>query len=447
MSVSNRLAAAIEESVDSGRISSSFFSPHQISALFGESDLPIKKDAYEVLHFSRDKDLKIYNDTREAKVYHEDEFFFDPPEAIKTQISSKEMTRYVSKPKRTINLSIGSSNYKRFTRDNSNLESVTGTKIMALKNHEVNKNEKTDFDIFASRHSIVDLISLRNGTGKKLHVVLYDDQIFIESDGGGSYGVDPSGMCGHNIVELLTTPLNREAKSSEPIFTPAADNSVKFNSLVKHEFPKLKTSILISNEISAIKRPSKGGDGDEGDYALENILKLKCQVGEMKVPAALVQCYLAGTPELVLGIKSGGYCLRKIIKYSVKEELSVQELSQEYLDKYLGFVTSFIKRMAFKHKKPKPHSKTCFILSRDSMGITMKPAELSDSQIDKTLSSLFVKFRETMEKAKILHLTYDEYMKKFFKTEESSKFEKEEKPGTSSSADGLAESLVKLSVN
>lgn len=295
---------------------------------------------------------------------------------------------------------MGYRDYHYHNRMLSSIPAVQAPKLVALKIYEEERQCAVDTDIVASRHSLLDILILpfeRTAVDQK--VVKIDDQIFVESL-QSTAPLDPGSMTGCNFAELMTSQHIDKGR-----FTPAKDNSIKYNTFMQHEFPASKSKVLISSEIKAVHEGFLSIAGSELELPYEipkYSIELKCRYFESNYlerlfRKTLIQCYLAATEELVIGYRDWRQNLKYIRRYAVNDYLDNPKYpcNRDFLDKWFAFLTLFIKKFAAKNDPSRECHYSIFYFEREDV-IRMRPKRLSKLEANKVVQDDFVKWRELL---------------------------------------------------
>lgn len=348
-----------------------------------------KDPSYEALYYSRTKSLDIELDRSLARTWVMDERLFIEDKDTKTW----SMRRF------PIYIGYGHKKYQDFRLKVVLLEDKarTGTKYVALANSE-RKGLKVQADLVATRSTMVDLMLTGIDNPKVLSwIYAVNDQLFLENDRKRGY-MNPAGMTGPNFEELMTVRQNFERKFR---FECAKNNNEKYNSLVRHS-SLMKDSILVTCEIDAVK-PQQNHDLKER-FGLDDPVKNLDRYVEFKARVqgrfdlkyfhpALVQCYLAGTPTLVVGIKDR-LDLISVKEWDVNEILlsgRMKRLEKWFLDRWLIFLIRFIKICILKKRNGNLQA---FCIELQGSKLIIREHERSRLEIEAALTSDFLKWRE-----------------------------------------------------
>lgn len=351
-----------------------------------------------------------------------------------------------------IHLGTGFKQFEHMSKQNLlDMDRMRGTKYTALLQNE-RKGGKIEADIVATRSTFVDPIMAAIEYDRFLAwIYAVNDQLFLESDRPSS-PMTAAVMTGFNFEELMTV---KQAQVGRRIaFKWAKDNREKYNTLVRHSCLLKNASILVSCEVDAVrpdemvdasngpktetankkqfedKNPSKSDERaqstvqltelketeksknispkasdshDETKLTLDNpkenlgrYVEFKARVERnshiSNFKKALVQCYLAGTPTLVIGIKDG-LKLTSIKEYSVPEVLSgrMRRMEPQFLDRWLIFLVRFMKACVAKLRKDGIQS---FLFATEGSKIVIREIPRSRLEIEGALTAAFLEWRE-----------------------------------------------------
>ncbi|CUM64429.1 uncharacterized protein PRCAT00002033001 [Priceomyces carsonii] len=375
----------LHDSVKKGRISGAFLRSQEFIDILDSWEVN-KTKGYEQLFYSRNEQLKV-NLTREgARLYNLSRDIFNEEEEVLDGVN--------------IDLTTGYKDYKFYSRSRFPEEAVRGTKYVALLEYEkVNGPVRTN--IITSRHTLLDLMMI---IFKKeffcTNLVHYGGQIYMESN-RKSLPIDKSSMTGYNF-EAVVTVQNEDDTKKPFVFVPLKSNAIKYNSMILHEFPSLDTSILVSCEIDAIKQEFDKSqemtlETDSRTEVLENYIELKSKIGisNSSIIKAILQCYVAGTSDLKVGIRDKhSSCLKRVAEIDVKEYIhSKGSFKLRYLDKWLAFICSFIKLSVRRRCKggSKREFRVVFDLRNDMLKIF--PYSLNKDDLEITVLPKYLAWR------------------------------------------------------
>jgi RAT1-interacting protein len=350
-----------------------------------------KQPLYEALYYSRTPSLEIELDRSLAKTWIIDENLF----LENKDSNSWRMRRF------PIDLGYGHRRFQDIRLKVMLLEEKarSGTKYVALANSE-RKGVKVQADIVATRSTLVDLMQAGIKKCKVLAwVAAVNDQLFLEKDRRRGY-MDRAVMTGPNFEQLMTS--RQKMVDGKVRFEWAKNNYEKYNSLVRHS-SLMNDSILVSCEIDGV-RPQKIDAKDLKEFLglddpvknLDRYVEFKTRVhhrSDLKYfYAAIIQCYLAGTPTLVVGIKNE-LQLTSIKEWDVNEVLhgGIKRLEKWFLDRWLIFLVRFIKCSILKKRTDRLQS---FSIEVQDSKLVLRECERSRLQIEAALTSDFVKWRE-----------------------------------------------------
>lgn len=364
----------------------------EFAALLMESNVS-KSPCYEVLCYSRNKELQITRDRSEARYFNENSGLF----------SSDNLRDLTLKANIDVDLSDGYKNFRVLSRSSLTLDNVRGTKYVALEDFERNENTKVDGNIVTSRHTLLELLNLpfqRNTIIQ--NVVAFNGQVFMEAEQRPQRRVDASSMTGYNFEEVMTCA-QHELGSSRPFeFIPPLNNAVKYNSIVNHTFPESGTSVLVSCEIDSIKRSPEEIQSlyskTEFKYRiLENNIEMKSRrIGaQSNLIKAVLQCYLAGTNDLVVGYRDDNFNLKYVTKRNVSDILDSSNnplLNRAFLDKWFWFIVQFISKSTKMPRNLNLHHHQLTFNKSDNE-IQLKSFRLNSYRLEKTILNRFVQWR------------------------------------------------------
>lgn len=376
--------------VDKGEIPLSLVKSPAFLALFDGIKDPLKAPVHEVFHYSRNRRLQVLNDRSGASTYHESEDVFEA--------SKEDPSVLIAKV--PVDLSVGYRAYKFYNKMTSSNPAIQAPKLVALKTYEMELQSKADFDIIASRHSLLDILSLpfeRTIIDQKL--VMVDGQLFMDSLKSAS-PLDAASMTGYNFEELMT---------KQDTFTgnlkPAKDNAIKYNTLIQHEFPSFQAKALISCEIDAVNEGARTISCSETELPYEMpkySMELKCRYTDAKyfdekLRKTIIQCYLAATERLVIGFRDRQHNLKYIKRFAVNDCLDDPEYpcNRDFLDKWFAFVTLFIKRFAAKNTLPRECVHYSLTYFKGDV-IKIRPQRLSYYQEKKVVQPDFLEWRREL---------------------------------------------------
>ncbi|EDK41805.2 hypothetical protein PGUG_05902 [Meyerozyma guilliermondii ATCC 6260] len=353
-----------------------------------------EESLYEALYCSKTSSFEIEFDRSLARTWEMDERLFSKD----YQSNTWSMRRY------PLVLGKDHARYHSYSPNSREDDARRGTKYIALAKSE-RKGVKVQADIVASRSALVDLmLSGINGTKASAWIYAVNDQLFLEDD-ERSYSkknrfFNPHAMTGLNFEELMT--VRQEMVDNKFRFKWTKNDSEKYYSLVRHE-SSLNDSILVACEIDAVKPQkrrnvnpySKERFGLSSPFKhLDRYVEIKARVYEKRhsgnLHSALIQCFLAGTPTLVVGIKDG-LKLIAVMERNVKNSLGRLKLPKWFLDRWLIFLVRFIKGFILKKRNGNLQS---FHFHVNGSKLVIRERETTRSEIEAALTSDFLKWRE-----------------------------------------------------
>ena len=353
----------------------------------------LKESLYEALYCSKTSSFDIEFDRSLARTWVMDERLFQKDYHSNTWSMRRSQ----------INLGSGSEEYK-VRRQIVPPQARRGTKYDALAKSE-RKGVKIQADIVATRSTLVNLMLSGIIRTKALAwIYAVNDQLFLEGDEmtysktGGF--INPDAMTGLNFEELMT--VRQEMVDDEFRFKWAKDDKGKYYSFVRHE-SLLKDSILVACEIDAVM-PQEKKDSNQDlkeRFGLDDPIKnldryIECKARVQKrsgftcFRAALIQCYLAGTPTLIVGLKRG-LNLISVIERNVSKSLGSLRLPKWFLDRWLIFLVRFIKACISKKRNGNLQSFHFYV---EGPKLVIRECEKTRLEIEAALTSDFLKWRE-----------------------------------------------------
>lgn len=355
----------------------------------------LKEPLYEALYYSRTSSLDIVLDRSLAKTWVMDERLFIAHKATNTWRTRKF----------PIDLGRGHAKFQDNHLKKMLLEedAQRGTKYTALANFEKN-GVKIQADIVATRSTLVNLMmSGIDSTRALTWIYAVNDQLFLEDDKKGTPFNNPSVMTGPNFEELMT--VRQKMVNGRFCFEWAKNSNEKYYTLVRHSCSLLNDSILVACEIDAVrplevidlKHSLKEKLGlDDPVKNLERYVEFKARVqwnsGLQNFHPALIQCHLAGTPTLVVGLKDK-LKLTSVKEWDVNKVLSggMKRLEKWFLDRWLIFLVRFIKTCILKKRNGKLQS---FCFDVEGSKLVMREITRSRLHFEAALTSDFLKWRE-----------------------------------------------------
>lgn len=352
---------------------------------------------YEALFYSRTRDLDIVLDRSLARPWVMDKRLF-----VQGSDPSVWKTRRFA-----IDLSRGHKRFRDCRLKKILLEEkrTRGTKYAAISQFEKN-GSKVQADIIATRSVLVEPILAAISPTKFLAwIYAVNDQLFLESDKKSS-PINAATMTGFNFEELMTVRQKVEKKRFR--FEWAKDNCQKYNSIVRHSCSLLNTSLLVSCEIDAVRPVAADKTAHESSAIEEKLMledgvknlsryvEFKARVehnsGIHKFHPALVQCYLANTPTLVVGIKKG-YNLTEIKEWNVNEILSNGTLRLQYwfLERWMMFIAQFMKKSISRQRKSGLQS---FSFGVEGSKLVLRELARPRLDFEAALTTEFINWRE-----------------------------------------------------
>lgn len=390
--------------IESGEIPIDYIKSPEFFRLLEESKIT-KDPCYEELCYCRNKELQIARNRSEAR------YFYENPDLF----MEDSLGNLTLNTKMDIDLSSGYKKFRVLSRTSLTLDNVRGTKYVAMEDFERTENKKLDENIITSRHTLLELLNLpfqKNAITQ--NIVAFNGQVFMEAEQRPQKRADASSMTGYNFEEVMTCA-ECDINNFKPFeFTPPINNAVKFNSMINHTFPESGLSVLVSCEIDCIKQRLEEFallyDKSEFKYKiLENNIEMKSRKigGRSNLIKAILQCYLAGTNDLVVGYRDGNFNLKYVEKLKVSHLLESSTnplLKRSFLDKWFGFIAQFISQSV---KMPQSlalhHHQLTF--NKDDSIVRLKSFRLNSYRLEKTIISRFVKWRRylaTMQKHQLL---------------------------------------------
>lgn len=390
--------------IESGEIPIDYVKSPEFFRLLEESKVT-KDPCYEELCYSRNKELQISRNRSEARYFDENPGLFTEDSLGHPKLNTKI----------DIDLSRGYKKFRVLSRTSLTLDNVRGTKYVAMEDFEKTENKKLDENVITSRHTLLELLNLpfqRNAIIQ--NIVAFNGQVFMEAEQRPQKRADASSMTGYNFEEVMTCS-ECDINSSKPFeFIPPINNAVKFNSMINHTFPESGLSVLVSCEIDCIRQKLEEVSllHDDIDFKykiLENNIEMKSRKigGRSNLVKAILQCYLAGTNDLIVGYRDGNFNLKYVEKLNVSELLESSPnplLKRTFLDKWFWFIAQFISHTV---KMPRSlslhHHQLTF--NKDNNTLTLKSFRLNPYRLEKTIISRFVKWRRylaTMQKHQLL---------------------------------------------
>lgn len=379
--------------IELGQIPMDYVKSPEFIGLLQESNVT-KEPCYEELCYCRNKELQIALDRSEARYFDINSGLFMADSLESPKINAKI----------NVDLSSGYRKFRVLSRTSLTLDNVRGTKYVAMEEFERNENKKLNENIVTSRHTLLDLLHLPFQKSAIIqNIVAFNGQVFMEAEQRPQRRADASSMTGYNFEEVMTCAEN-EIHNSKPFeFIPAINNAIKYNSMINHTFPETGLSVLVSCEIDSIKRRLEDlaalYDKIEFKYKiLENNIEMKSRkIGSRNnLIKAILQCYLAGTNDLVVGYRDDNFNLKYVEKLDVSELLETSNnplLNRAFLDKWFWFIALFISKAV---KMPRGlalhHHQLTF--NRNDNVISLKSFRLSPYRLEKTILSRFVKWRK-----------------------------------------------------
>lgn len=353
----------------------------------------LKEPLYEALYYSRTPSLDIVLDRSLAKTWVMDESLFLAHKATNTWRTRKS----------PIDLGRGYTKFQDIHLKVELLEegSRRGTKYVALANSE-RKGVKIQADIVATRSTLVNLMLTGIESTKALTwIYAVNDQLFLEDDKKATAFNNPAVMTGPNFEELMTV---RQKKVNGRIrFEWAKNSNEKYYTFVRHSCSLLNDSILVACEIDAVRPQKDSNQGlkerfglDDSAKNLDRYVEFKARVqwksGLDNFHPALIQCHLAGTPTLVVGIKHK-LKLTSVKEWDVNKVLSggTKRLEKWFLDRWLIFLVRFIKGCIVKKRNGKLQS---FCFDVEGSRLVMRELTRSRLHFEAALTSDFLKWRE-----------------------------------------------------
>lgn len=390
--------------IELGQIPLDYVKSPEFIGLLEESNVT-KEPCYEELCYCRSKELQIALNRSEARYFDVNSGLF-----MADSIESHRMNAKVN-----VDLSSGHKKFRVISRTSLTLDNVRGTKYVAMEAFERNENKKLDENIVTSRHTLLDLLHLPFQKSAIIqNIVAFNGQVFMEAEQRPQKRADASSMTGYNFEEVMTCA-ECEVNNPKPFeFTPPINNAVKYNSMINHTFPETGLSVLVSCEIDSIKRKLEEVaalyDKTEFKYKiLENNIEMKSRkIGSRNnLIKAILQCYLAGTNDLVVGYRDDNFNLKYVEKLNVSELLETSSnplLNRAFLDKWFWFIAQFITKAVKMPRGLALHHHQLTFSKNDNL-ITLKSFRLSAYRLEKTIISRFVKWRRylaTMQKHQLL---------------------------------------------
>lgn len=376
--------------LENGRIPMDYVKSPEFSVLLEKSQIT-KEPCYEELFYCRHEDLQITQSRLEARRYYENDHLFATGEPHGSTLNTKI----------DLDLRQGYKKFKVLNRNSLDLDNVKGTKYIALQEFEKERNHKVMANIISSRHTLLDLLHLPFQRNSITHnVVAFDGQIFMEAEQRPQRRVDASTMTGYNFEEIMTR--DESANLNKWEFHPPRSNAIKYNSIVNHTFGKQDLSVLVSCEIDAVKQKPEDFRLNFDDTLfkykiLENNIEMKCRRlgGRNNLIKAILQCYLAGTNDLVVGYRDDNFHLKHIKKLDVQKLMDSSQsplLNRDFLDKWFYFVTQFIRKSV---KMPNNlsihHHQLTF--DKNNNEIILRSFRLNSYRLEKTVINKFIKWR------------------------------------------------------
>lgn len=375
----------------------------------------VKLPCYEELYYSRDEDLKISRNRSQARYFNENSGLFTDDSIGSKLLETKE----------DVDLSSG---YKEFTilsRNSLTLDNVRGTKYVALENYERNQNKKVNAGIITSRHTLLDLLYLPFGSSRIVqNVVAFNGQVFMEAEQRLQGRADPSTMTGYNFEEVMTCTQSELKRRGSFQFKPPLNNAIKYNSMIMHTFPGSDFSALVSCEIDSIKQNPEEIKScyTESEFKykiLENNIEMKSRRIDARsnLIKAILQCYLAGTNDLVIGYRDNNFNLKYVEKLSVSElfETSTKRLlNRVFLDSWFWLITQFISKTVQMPGNANLHHHQ-LIFNKTDNRIHLNSFRLNPYRLEKTIIKRFVKWRRFLlnsQKNQLQSNTNDDTSKK-----------------------------------
>ena len=390
--------------IEVGKIPLDYVKSSEFIGLLEKSGVT-KEPCYEELCYCRNKELQIALDRSEARYFDVKSGLF-----MADSLESPRMNAKIN-----VDLSSGHKKFRVLSRTSLTLDNVRGTKYVAMEEFERNENKKLDENIVTSRHTLLDLLHLPFQKSSIIqNIVAFNGQVFMEAEQRPQKRADASSMTGYNFEEVMTCAEFEINNSKTFEFIPPINNAVKYNSMINHTFPETGLSILVSCEIDSIKRRLEEVAAlyNETEFKykiLENNIEMKSRkIGSRNnLIKAILQCYLAGTNELVIGYRDDNFNLKYVEKLNVSELLETSNnplLNRAFLDKWFWFIAEFISKAV---KMPRSlalhHHQLTF--SKNNNLIILKSFRLSPYRLEKTIISRFVKWRRylaTMQKNQLL---------------------------------------------
>lgn len=386
--------------IERGQIPLDYVKSPEFIGLLKESNVT-KEPCYEELYYCRNKELQIVLDRSEARYFDVNSGLF-----MADSLESPRMNIKVN-----IDLSSGHKKFRVLSRSSLTLDNVRGTKYVAMEEFERNEKKKLDENIVTSRHTLLDLLYLPFQKSAIIqNIVTFNGQVFMEAEQKPQKRADASSMTGYNFEEVMTCTEDEINNCKTFKFIPPINNAVKYNSMVNHTFPETKLSVLISCEIDSVKQKLEeiAALYNETEFKyriLENNIEMKSRkIGSRNnLIKAIIQCYLAGTNDLVIGYRDDNFNLKYVEKLNVSELLETSNnpfLNRAFLDKWFWFIAEFISKAVKMPRGLALHHHQLTFNKNDNV-ITLKSFRLSPYRLEKTIISRFVKWRRylaTMKK-------------------------------------------------
>lgn len=380
----------LETCISKGKIPMSFVRSEEFLKMLENTDIP-KDMPYEELFYSRDEDLNVKFSREGVRYYHEDNSLFEK-ESETTSICKKN-----------IDLGLGYEDYTFFSRAKFTHENVKGTKYVGLMDYERKRKKKVDADIVVSRHTLIDCLYLFFNKTRFSHYLVYSDgQVFFESSRNVNSTIDRATMTGYNFEELLT--LKSEKSSGDFKFEPPKNNAVKYNSMIIHKFPSINTKVLVSCEIDAVlKHPEKLMKECANTYQfkraiLENYMELKTRSSSAVQKKTYLQCYLAGTKNLVIGVKDKDLILKKVVKYDLLDYES-ERILPVILNKWFAFIVQFITLTIKKYAKRYKKGLYKMVIFNNEDVLKIYPFNMKQEQKDIVIIPKFLTWRKELKQS------------------------------------------------